>query len=58
MDSTVKPSLVTRIVFQRTRLSMEKRGIVLQVVVAMVEDVLMVVSTIKAEAIMNGTSLE
>ncbi len=50
--------LVTRIVLHRTRPSLKKRGIMLQVVVAMVEDVLVVAGTIKAEAIMNGISLE
>ncbi len=51
-------SHVIRIVLHRIRLSLKKRGTMLQVVVAMVEDVLVVVGTIKAEAIMNGISLE
>ncbi len=51
-------SLVIRIILLRTRLSLKKKGTMLQVVVAMVEDVLVVVGTIKAEAIMNRISLE
>ncbi len=58
MDSIDVMSLVIRIALHRTRLSLKKRGTVLQVVVAMVEDVLVVVGTIKAKAIMNGISLE
>ena len=58
MDYIVVECFVIRIVLHRTRLSLKKRGTVLQVVVAMVEDVLVVVGTIKAEAIMKGTSLE
>ncbi len=58
MDSIVMMSLVIRIVLHRTRLNLKKRGTVLQVVVAMVEDVLVVVGTLKAEAIMNGINLE
>ena len=58
MALIVVTSLVIRIVLHRTRLSLRKRGIVLQVVVAMAEDVVVVVGIIKAEAIMNGTSSE
>ena len=58
MDSIDVMSLMISIILHRTRLSLKKSGTVLQVVVAMVEDVLVVVGTIKVEAIMNGTSLE
>ena len=58
MDSIIVINLVIRIILLRTRLSLKKSGTVLQVVVAMVEDVLVVVGTIKAEAIMNGISME
>jgi hypothetical protein len=58
MDSIVVMSLVIRIALHRTRLSLKKRETVLQGVVAMVEDVLVVVGIIRDEAIMNGTSLE
>ncbi len=58
MDSIDVMSPVIRIVLRETRLSLKKRGTVLLVVVAMVEDVLVVVGTIKAKAIMKGTSLE
>ncbi len=58
MDSIVVKSLVIRIILNRTRLSLTKRGTTLQVEVALVEDVLVVVSIIRDEAIMKGTSLE
>ncbi len=58
MDSIDVMSPVIRIILHRTRLSLKTKGTVLQVVVAMVEDVLVVVGTIKAKAIMNGISLE
>ncbi len=58
MDSIVVESLVIRIVLNRTRLSLKKRGTFLQVVVAMVEEILMMVGIIRAKAIMKGTSLE
>ncbi len=58
IDAINLMSLVIRITLHRSRLSLKKRGIVLQVVVAMVEDVLVVVGIIRAEAIMRGTSLE
>ncbi len=58
MDSIVVKSLVIRIILYRTRLSLKKRGTILQVVVALVDDVLVVVGIIRAEAIMNRTSLE
>ncbi len=58
MDSINVMNHVIRIALHRTRLSLKKRGTTLQVVVAMVEDVLVVVGTIKAEAIMNRISLE
>ncbi len=58
MDSIVVESLVIRIVLHRTRLSLKKRGSMFQVEVALVEDVLMVVGIIRAEAIMKGKSLE
>ncbi len=58
MDSIIVESFMIRIALHRTRLSLKKRGTVLQEVVAMVEDVLMMVSIIKAKATMNGTSLE
>ncbi len=53
MDSINVMSLVIRNILHRTRVRLMKRGTVIQVVVAMVEDVSVVVSTIKAEAIMN-----
>ncbi len=56
--SIIVMSLMIRIVLYRTRLSLKKRGTVLQVVVAMVEDILVVVSIIRAKAIINRTSLE
>ena len=58
MDSINVMSPVIRIVLHRTRLSMKNNGIILQEVVAMVEDILVVVGTIKAEAIMNEISSE
>ncbi len=58
MDSIVVTSLVIRIVLHKTRLSLKKRGIIIQVEVAMVEDILVVVKIIKAKAITKGTSLE
>ncbi len=58
MDSIVVESLVIRISLHRIRLSLKKRGPTLQVVVALVEDVLVVVGIIRAEEIMKGTSLE
>ncbi len=58
MDSIDVMNHVIRIVLHRTRLSLKKRGTMLQVVVALVEDILMVVGTIKAKAMMNGISLE
>ncbi len=42
----------------RTRLSLKKRGTSLLDVVAMVKDILIVASIIKAKAIMNGIRLE
>ncbi len=57
MDSIVVMSLVIRIALHRTRLSLKKRGTMLQEVVAMVEDGL-VVSIIRDKATMNRTSLE
>ena len=56
--SIIVTSLVIRIVLHRTRLSLKKTGIIPQVVVAMVEDILVVVGIIRDEATMNGTSLE
>ena len=58
MDSIAVMSLVIRMALHRTRLSLKKKGTVLLVVVAMVEDVLVVVGIIRDKAIMNGTSLE
>ncbi len=58
MASIIVTSLMIRIVLHRTRLSLEKRGIVLHVMVAMVQDDLVVVSTITAEAILKGASFE
>ncbi len=58
MDSIIVESLVIRIVLHRTRLSLKKRGTMLQLVVAMVEDILVEVCLIRAKAIMNGVSLE
>ncbi len=58
MDSIIVESLVIRIVQHRTRLSLKKKGTMLQVEVALVEGVLVVDSIIKAKAIMKGTSLE
>ncbi len=58
MASIVVASLVTRIVWHRTRLRLKKKGTVFQVVVALVQEILMVVNIIRAEAIMKGTSLE
>ncbi len=57
MDSIVVEGLVIRIILHRTRLGLKKKGTMLQVV-AMVEDILVVVSIIRAEAIMKGTNLE
>ncbi len=51
-------SLMIIIVLHRTRLSLKKRGSMLQVEVALVEDILVVVSVIRVKAIMGGTSLE
>ncbi len=47
MDSIIVLSLMIRIL-HRTRLSLNKRGTVLLVVVAMVEDVLVVVGIVRA----------
>ncbi len=47
-----------RIALHQTRLSLKKRGTVLQEVVAMVDDVLVVVGIIRAKANMKETSLE
>ncbi len=58
MDSIVVESLMIRIISHRTRLSLKKGGTMLQVVVTMVDDFLMVVSIIRADAIMKGTNLE
>ncbi len=58
MDSIIVESLVIRIVLHRTRLSLKKRGTMLQVEVALVEDVLVVVSIIRAKATMKGTISE
>ncbi len=58
MDSIVVMSLVIRIALHRTILSLRKRGTVLQEVVAMVEDTLIEVCSIRAKAIMTGISLE
>ncbi len=58
MDSILVMSLVITIVLHRTSLSLKKRGTVLLVVVAILRDVLVVVGIIRAEAIMNRTSLE
>ncbi len=57
MDSINVESLMIRMVLHRTRLSLKKKGTVLQEVVAMVEDVLVVVGIIRAKETMNGTSL-
>ncbi len=58
MDSIVVESLMISIILNRTRLSLKKRGTTLQVEVALVEDVLVVVSISRAKAIMKGTSLK
>ncbi len=58
MDSFAVMSLMIRIKLHRTRLSLKKKGTMLQEVVTMVEDVLVVVGIIRAEATMNRTSLE
>ncbi len=58
MDSTIEASLVIRIILHRTRLSLKKRGSMLQLVVVMVEDVLVVVNIIRSKAITNRTGLE
>ncbi len=58
MDSIIAMSLVIRIVLHRTRLSLKKRGTMLQVEVSLVQDVLVVVGIIRAKATMNRTSLE
>ncbi len=58
MDSIDAMSLVIRIVLLRTRLSLKKKETMLQVVVAMVEDVLAVVGITRAKALIKGTSLE
>ncbi len=53
MDSIVLKILVIRIVLNRTRISLKKQGTTLQVEVALVEDVLVVVSIIRANAFME-----
>ncbi len=58
MDSIVVESHVIRIILHRTRLSLKKRGTMLQVEVALVEDVLVVVDIMRSKAIMKGISLE
>ncbi len=58
MDSIIVMSLVIRIILHRTRLSLKKTGTMLQVEVALVEDVRVVVGIIRAKAIMSRTSLE
>ncbi len=58
MDTIIVMILVTRIVLQRTQLSLKKEGTILQVAVSMVEDILIVVSIIRAMTVMNGTSLK
>ncbi len=58
MDSIVVERMMIRIILNRTRLSLKKRGTILQKEVTLVEDVLMVVGIIRAKAIMNGKSLE
>ncbi len=58
MDSIVVESLVIRIKLLRTRLSLKKRGTMLQVEVTLAEGVLLVVGIIRAKAITYETSLE
>ncbi len=54
MDLINVMSLMISIVLHRTRLSLKRRGTMLQWVVAMVEDVLVLVGIIRAKAIMKG----
>ncbi len=56
MASIIVMSLVIRIKLHRTRLSLKKRGTTLLDVVTMVDDIIVVVGIIEANAIMNGTS--
>ncbi len=58
MDSIIVESLMIRIILHSTRLSLKKRGSKLQVEVVLVKDILVVVGTMRAKAIMNRTSLE
>ncbi len=58
MDSIVVEGLVIRIILHRTRLGLKKKGTMLQVEVALGEDVLVVVGIIRARSIMKGTSLD
>ncbi len=59
-DSIVVESLVIRIILHRNELSLKKKGTMLQVEVALtiVDDILVMVGIISAEAIMKGLSLE
>ncbi len=58
MVSIIVISLMTKIALLKTRSSLKMRGINKEVVVAVVKDILIVISITKAEGIMNGTSLE
>ncbi len=58
IDSIDVMSLVIRIVLHRTRLCLKKRETMPQVVVAIVEDILVVVKMIKAQEITKRTSLK
>ncbi len=57
MGSIVVMILVIRITLHRTRLSLKKRGTMLQWEVAMVENVLVVVGIIKSQAIYEQNKL-
>ncbi len=58
MDSITVMSLMIRIILHRTRLSLKTRGTMLLVVDAMVEGILLVIGTIRAKTVTNGTNLE
>ncbi len=58
MATIIVMSLVIRIVLYRTRPSFKKRGTMLQVEAALMEDVFVVVGIIRAKEILNKTSLE
>ncbi len=58
MMSIIVMSLMTRIILHKTELSFERRGILINIIVAVVDYILMVVGILKVKGIMNRTSLE